>query len=95
MISNSDFEKVIDCLPEGFTWGSALTPDIALHIVNAAESSRIAQLESQLTEAKKDQARYQWLLSIDGAKWISLHQLSYAQLDTYIDAAIASKEQGK
>lgn len=56
-------------------------------------ATRIAQLEADLADARKDQARYQWLLSIDGAKWISLHQLSYAQLDTYIDAAIAAKEQ--
>lgn len=39
--------------------------------------ARIALLETELAEAKKDQARYQWLKSIDAAKWISLHQLCY------------------
>jgi len=53
MISNKDFEKVIDCLPEGFTWGQALTPHIAMHIVNVAESSAIKQLESDLAESQK------------------------------------------
>jgi hypothetical protein len=125
MISNSDFEKVIDCLPEGFTWGEALTPDIALHIVNAAESSRIEQLESQLTqekalsivkdeaienyaravkscqdqlaEAKKDQARYCYavenMLILSEEDGMFLVEKEAA--DRLIDAAIASKEQGK
>jgi hypothetical protein len=99
MISNSEFEKVIDCLPEGFTWGSALTPDIALHIVNAAESSRIAQLETQLAEAKKDQARYQWIQDWLESRTSSTSAFCKAvtriEYDQAIDAAIASIQEGK
>lgn len=77
MISNSDFEKVIDCLPEGFTWGSALTPDIALHIVNVAEASAIKQLEADLADARKDQARYKFVRGMEPE--------DFGNLSTYCD----------
>lgn len=48
----------------------------------------LIQAQAELAEAKKDQARYQWLKSIETTKWISLHQLCFEQLDLYIDAAI-------
>jgi 23S rRNA pseudoU1915 N3-methylase RlmH len=51
---------------------------------------RIKELESQLAEAKKDQARYQWLDSISSDEWKSLHQISGELLNSYIDAAISS-----
>jgi hypothetical protein len=38
-MDKKDFEKVCELLPEGYTWGCSLTPDIALHIVNAALSA--------------------------------------------------------
>ncbi len=39
-MNNQEFTKVINCLPDGFTWGSALTPAIALHIINAARAAQ-------------------------------------------------------
>jgi len=71
-------------------------------------TDRIKELESQLAEAKKDQARYQWLRNevlVDGeindslyvacgsVKYIGRWALVGDELDQAIDAAI--KEQGK
>jgi hypothetical protein len=92
MISNKDFEKVIDCLPEGFTWGQALTPHIALHIVNVAESSAIKQLEADLAESQKVIKVVDGLVTAKGryhtAQW---YQKMVTALDEY-KAAIKEQQ---
>lgn len=74
----------------------------------AGLNNRIKELESQLAEAKKDQARYQWLrnevlvdgeindslyVACDSDKYTGRWALVGDELDQAIDAAI--KEQGK
>jgi len=61
--------------------------------------TRIKELESQLAEAKKDQARYYWMQDwlegrIRGTKEF-LTSKTRSDFDTSIDAAIASIQEGK
>ncbi len=56
-------------------------------------SERIKQLEQELAEAKKDQARYQWIRKSGDEQETLLFLWETSELDTAIDAAI--KESSK
>lgn len=63
-----------------------------------ASTPRIVQLEIELAEAKKDQARYQYIRKLNVPQFHKIFMLnlfSNIRFDEAIDAAIASTQEGK